>query len=500
MFLQDKTDPVSVITEYVNPNKACKFFAFIKLVKEGRERERISELCVMDCSGDEALTPAGRLFLQEEMKQVIHCVIGLKNPIDLELVKSEIRKSTMLQHPRFTSLMVRDERGVEHWRATQIDIDNHLRVIEEAVGEEGEDNESAINKYLAELSIDSDGLSKDKPLWEIHILIPHKCIIFRIHHALGDGISLMSMLLASCRKVNDPRALPTIAASPSNTNLSTFNFWNILVTLWFCFIFALEFVLRCLWIRDPKSAITGGAGVQLWPRKIATATFSLEHMKTVKTAVNATINDVLFAVISYGISRYLDFRAPNGLRDGVQLTGLAMVNLRKQPGLQELSNLMGSNSGASWGNKFGMILLPIYYHRSNTSDPLEYLKRAKAMIDRKKRSLEASFSYKVGDLVMSTLGPKFASLLNYRILCHTTFTISNVVGPQEEIMIGGNPITFLRANNSALPHALILNMVSYDGRADMQVQVAKDIIPDPEFLAKCFEDALLEMKEQVTKI
>nr|AFK36055.1 unknown [Medicago truncatula] len=120
------------------------------------------------------------------------------------------------------------------------------------------------------------------------------------------------------------------------------------------------------------------------------------------------------------------------------------------------------------------------------------------MIDRKKRSLEAHLSYKIGDLVMSTLGPKFASLLNYRILCNTTFTISNVVGPQEEIMIGGNPITFLRANNSALPHALVLNMVSYAGKADMQVQVAKDIIPDPEFLAKCFEDALLEMKEQVT--
>jgi len=46
--------------------------------------------------------------------------------------------------------------------------------------------------------------------------------------------------------------------------------------------------------------------------------------------------------------------------------------------------------------------------------------------------------------------------------------------------------------------ALILNMVSYAGRADMQVQVAKDIIPDPEFLVKFFEDALHEMKEQVT--
>ncbi|KAK7366462.1 hypothetical protein VNO80_08452 [Phaseolus coccineus] len=450
-------------------------------------------------SGDEALTPAGRLFLQEETKQVIHCVIGLKNPIDVESVKSEVRKSTMLQHPRFTSLMVRDQRGVEHWRPTQVEMDRHLRVIEEALGEEGD--ERAINGYLAELSIDCDGLSMDKPLWEIHLLMAHNCLIFRIHHALGDGISLMSLFLASCRKLNHPQALPTIASSastPSNTSNPPFNFWNLLLTLFFSFLFVLDFILRCLWVRDPKSSITGGAGVQLWPRKIATASFSLQDMKTVKTAVNATINDVLFAVISCGISRYLDFRAPNGLRDGARLTGLAMVNLRKQPGLQELSNLMKSNSGARWGNKFGMILLPIYYHRSNFSDPLEYLKRAKATIDRKKRTLEASFSYKIGDFVMSTLGPKFAGLLNYRILCHTTFTISNVVGPQEEIMIGGNPITFLRANNSALPHALVLNMVSYAGRADMQVQVAKDIIPDPEFLAKCFEDALLEMKEQVT--
>ncbi|KAJ1388376.1 O-acyltransferase, WSD1, N-terminal [Sesbania bispinosa] len=449
-------------------------------------------------SGDEPLTPAGRLFLQPGMNQIIHCVIGMKNPIDIESVKSQIRSSLLLQHPRFTSLMVRDYRGVEHWRPTQIDIDSHIRVIEEPLS--SSDSESAINEYLADLCI-STGLSMEKPLWEIHILRAHKCVIFRIHHSLGDGISLMSMLLASCRKAHDPHALPTISLpSPAPAPLRrNFRFWNLLLTICFSFIFAIQFILRCFWIRDRKSAITGGPGVDLWPRKMATATFSLEQMKTVKKAVpNATINDVLFAVISSGLSRYLDFREPNGLRDGVQLTGLAMVNLRKQPGLQELSNLMKSNSGARWGNKFGMILLPIYYRRSNSVDPLEYLKRAKVMIDRKKQSLEAHFSYRIGDFVMSTLGPKFASLLNYRILCHTTFTISNVVGPQEEIMIGDNPITFLRANNSALPHALVLNMVSYAGRADMQVQVAKDIIPDPEFLAKCFEDALLEMEERVT--
>ncbi|KAF7810987.1 O-acyltransferase WSD1-like [Senna tora] len=451
---------------------------------------------------DEPLTPAGRLFLQPNTNQVIHCVMGVKNPIEIDSMKALIRDSLLLQHPRFTSLLVRDHRGFEHWRRTQIDIDRHIKVIHGPVAGAGVDDQSAINDYLAELSIDASSISADKPLWEIHLLIAHNCLILRIHHALGDGISLMAMLLASCRKVEDPEATPTLFSlnrkkSRGGNWKDWRKLWGLVVTVWFCVVFAIEFAVRCLWVRDRRTAISGGAGVEQWPRKIATARFRLEDMKAVKMAVaGATINDVLFAIISSGLSRYLDFRASDGLQDGLRLTGLAMVNLRPQEGLQvDLSNLMRSNSRARWGNKFGMILLPVSYHRSDCSDPLEHLKRAKAMIDRKKQSLEAHFSYTVGDFVMSTLGPKYASLLNYRIVCNTSFTISNVVGPQEEIMIGGNPITFLRAINSALPHALTLNMVSYAGMADMQIQVAKDIIPDPEFLAKCFEDALLEMKD-----
>lgn len=42
-------------------------------------------------------------------------------------------------------------------------------------------------------------------------------------------------------------------------------------------------------------------------------------------------------------------------------------------------------------------------------------------------------------------------------------------------------------------------MVSYAGNADLQIQVAKDVISDPDFLAKCFQDALYEMKEASEK-
>ncbi|KAJ7967477.1 O-acyltransferase WSD1-like [Quillaja saponaria] len=449
---------------------------------------------------DEPLTPAGRLFLRPELNQIIQCVVGLKNPVDVDAITSEVRNSIMVQHPRFTSLMVRDSRGREHWRKTEIDLKQHLIVIDQPVSTKSND-ELAVNDYMADLSTDASGLSTDKPLWEIHLLTAHKCMLFRIHHALGDGVSLMSLLLACCRKVDDPDALPMVVTGSSTKRRKRTWWdwrvlWGILTMVWFNFIYVVEFILRSLWLCDRKTAITGGAGVELWPRKLATARFSLEDMKVVKkTVANGTINDVLFGIISSGISRYLDHRAPNALQDGFRVTGVAMVNLREQRGLQDVSNLMRGNSGTRWGNKFGIVLLPVFYQRSGGSDPLAYLKRAKVMIERKKQSVEAHFSYKIGDFVMSYLGAKLAGMLNYRILSNTTFTISNVLGPQEEIMIGTNPVTFLRVTLSGLPHALTMHMLSYAGKADMQILVAKDIIPDPEFLAKCFEDALLEMKE-----
>ncbi|TYH33250.1 hypothetical protein ES332_D13G045900v1 [Gossypium tomentosum] len=473
-----------------------------------------------ETSSDEPLTPAGRLFLQPETDIVIHCIIRGKNPADMDAIKSAIKSSLMVQHPRFCSLLVRDKNGFEHWRKTPIDIGQHVVVVNNRLDKSGnfidqtqgsttteEDDEAAVNQYVADLSVSSP-LSTDKPLWELHVLTAHKCAVFRIHHSLGDGISLMSMLMANCRRADDAEALPRMVPDKKTVikgEKGRVWFWLFGVLWWFLkmvvftLLFSMEFVLRSLLVSDEKTAITGGDGVELWPRKLATAKFLLDDMKLIKRAVpDTTINDVLLGMVSSGLSRYLDHRTPNVLHEGLRITGVAMVNIRPQPGLQDLSKLMKSNTKARWGNKFGVILIPVYYHKGG-NDPLEYLKRAKAIVDKKKHSLEAYFSYKIGDLVMSLLGPKYACMLNYKLLCNTTFTLSNVAGPLEEISLAGNPLSSIKVNTSSLPQALTMHMLSYAGKAEMQILVAKDIIPDPEFLAKCFEYALLEMKEAVLR-
>ncbi|KAM1062372.1 hypothetical protein ACFX2I_026704 [Malus domestica] len=453
-----------------------------------------------DDQSDEPLTPVGRLLLQPEMNQIIHCAMGFKNSIDIDAVKSHL-KTSLLSHPRFSSLMLRDSRGLQHWHnAPYVDLDRHIIVIQNPVTTSPVDHETAVNEYLADLSTSSTRLSANKPLWELHLLMAHNCGVFRIHHALGDGVSVMSLFLESFRtRGSDGNEEKILGRGRRKRVNGEKGWWGLLIgyvgTLWFSLVFLVEHAMRSLWLCDQKTAISGGEGVELWPRKLATARFRLQDMKLVKKAVpNATINDVLVGVVSSGLSRYLDHQTPNDLRDGIRITGLAMVNLRKQPGLQ-VSNSLESNSESSWGNKFGMFLLPIYYHKSSDLDPLVYLKRAKLVLDRKKQSLEADFSYKVGCFLITYFGAKVASWLLYKMVCNTSFTISNILGPQEAIAIGGNLVTYLKVNTCSLPQALTMHMVSYAERADLQILVAKDIIPDPTFLAKCFEEALLDMKE-----
>lgn len=446
-----------------------------------------------ECS-DEPLTPVGRLFLQKDTNQVIHCALGMKHPIDIVAVKASIKSSIMAKHPRFCSLLVHDRHGVEHWRHTEIDIDCHFIIVDEPVTGSG-DEEAAVNEYLADLSMSSE-LSTDKPLWEFHVLKVHNCLVLRVHHSLGDGISLMSMLLALCRKADYPSSLPTLPTAKPRPGKGR-SFWHtalrFLQMVWFTILFVYGIVLRSMWVRDPKNLISGGDGVELWPRKLATARFWLKDMKLAKRAVpNVTINDVLLGILSYGIFQYLDRKQPNSMPTGLQMTGVAMANLREHPGLQEFTDMMTENLRLGWGNRFGILLLPIYYQKN--TDPLQHVRQAKDILDRKKNTLEAHFSCWIGHLVMSCFGAKAASSLNKRIFCNTTFTISNVVGPREEITYLGNPVTYIRATSSSLSHALTMHMVSYADRADLQILVAKDIIPDPEFLAECFEDALLEMK------
>uniref|UniRef100_A0A803LGY5 O-acyltransferase WSD1 C-terminal domain-containing protein n=1 Tax=Chenopodium quinoa TaxID=63459 RepID=A0A803LGY5_CHEQI len=418
-------------------------------------------------SGDPP-TPVTRVSIHPKHNHVIHCVLGFKNPIDVNTLKDELSNSVMVKIPRFLSLLVVDNNnGTEHWKKTDVNLDDHIFIHDDDDddGEPPMSDDDAINAYLADIAL-SPPMSLDKPLWELHIMHKHKCSILRVHHAVADGMSLMSLLWtmgnnSSIRCVSDGKQLhhdaqnhPIVMSSKNDQSfrkkgsIKKKGLWEGLMYIWVSLVLVLKFIGRSLWVKDKKSVISGIEGVELWPRKVVTAKFQISDMKTIKNAI------------------------PN-------------VNV---------FNMISENSRAPWGNIFAMVLLPITYFKRDLN-ALAYIARAKAVMDQKKRSMEARLCFELGYLIFSLFGSKIGGELFYNLFTHTSFLMSNIAGPLEPISLAANPITFIRITSSAQAHAFTLHMVSYAGKADLQIQVAKEVIPDPEFLATCIENALLEAKE-----
>lgn len=78
---------------------------------------------------------------------------------------------------------------------------------------------------------------------------------------------------------------------------------------------------------------------------------------------------------------------------------------------QDLADMMAKGSKTKWGNLIGYLLLP--FNIALQDDPLEYVRQAKAAIDRKKLSREAICTYSCAELVLRTFGAKVRTHAHY---------------------------------------------------------------------------------------
>lgn len=237
----------------------------------------------------------------------------MRDPIDVDRLKSTLPHSPMVNHSHFSSLVFHGECGEDRWnRAPGIDLDQHLIVIENPIAT-CHDEKAAINEYLAELSNCFDWPGLDKPLWEIHVLVAHRCLVFRIHHSLGDATSFIALLLASCTpKASCPkeRLGPCVAERRNRGS----NMWKEgaaggVWILWRRAAYVVELMLRATFWKDPRTVISGGDGVEMWPRKVATARFSLEDMRIVKSSVSNAVSYIIFTPYKIFSYHYSNIRA-----------------------------------------------------------------------------------------------------------------------------------------------------------------------------------------------
>ncbi|XP_004228362.1 wax ester synthase/diacylglycerol acyltransferase 11-like [Solanum lycopersicum] len=468
-------------------------------------------------SEEEPLSPSSRLFHEPNFNVHVLAILGMKTRINTEQAPRDHLANTLLKHPRFSSLQVVDEKkgGEMRWVRTEVDIDQHIIVPQIDEQNLKESPDKFVENYIHNLS--KTTLDKSKPMWDLHLLNiktsdAEAVAILRIHHSLGDGTSLISLLLACTRQTADPAKVPTIPRTkkrlidPSEHSTKGLHryvtkTWSFMKLFWYTIVDVLMFMATTMFLKDTTTPIKGRPGSESNPRRVVYRTVSLDDIKVVKNALNMTVTDVALGVTQAGLSMYLNRRYGEGEKDrgkteknnnlpkNIRLRSTILMNLRPAVGIQALADMMEKDTEAKWGNWIGFVLFPLKI--ALRDDPLDYIREAKATIDRKKNSLEAFYTFSISELALKFFGIKTSSLISHRTITNTTMCFSCLPGPQEEICFYGHPLAYIAPGSYGQPHALMINCQSYVNKMTIVLSVDESVIPDPHQL---LDDLVLSLK------
>ncbi|CAA0385218.1 unnamed protein product [Arabidopsis thaliana] len=481
-------------------------------------------------SGDEKeeeqpLSPAARLFHAPEFNCNIISVIGFKSKLD-PCVFIRGFKESFIRHPRFSSKLVTDENGQnQRWVRTNVVVEDHF-IVPKIKPQNIENSNAFLEDYVSDLM--KIPLDTSRPLWELHLLDlktsdAENVAVLKIHHSVGDGMSIMSLVLACMRKTSNPDELPSLPyqyRSSSRSSLLTTGsrsdsrlLWLVKV-IWTAVILglntvcdALEFIVTTLFVKDTETPIKGDfLSTKSKQLRLVHRTVSLDDIKLTKNAMNMTINDVVLGVTQAGLSRYLarrygeeetKNRKQKKLPKRIRLRSALLVNLRPTTGIQDLADMMEKGSKCRWGNWFGYVVFP--FSIALRDDPLEHLEIAQKTISRKKNSYGAMLTYIFCRIIVKLLGIKVAATIINRMVSNTTMTFSNMVGPVEEVSFYGHPITYFASSAYGHPHALTIHCQSYMNKMTITLIVDPTVISDPHRLCDDWEESLRSIKAAVTK-
>ncbi len=206
----------------------------------------------------------------------------------------------------------------------------------------------------------------------------------------------------------------------------------------------------------------------------------LDEFKEIKNALGGTVNDVVLAVVTGALRRWLRLR---GVRtEGLELRALVPVSIRAE------------HERGALGNRIVVMRGPLPVYCEDPVSCLERVRDAMAGIKESKQALGAEVITQLENFAPPTLLAQ-ASRLNFSTRLFNLI-VTNVPGPQFPLYLLGReleelvPIAFLPEN-----HALAIAIMSYNGRLDFGLLADYDAMPDLDDIALFLEDSLVELLE-----
>lgn len=358
----------------------------------------------------------------------------------------------------------------------------------------------------------SEPLPRDRPLWDMHLIAGYDggtALLVRLHHAIGDGVALMMVLLSLTeldpvgattnpllKLFHDPEQSPDEARArgeavmPDTMRLMLLPIesWARVPLLARVAGIALSFLRLVGRWPDPKTVLKGPLGRS--KRAAWSGPFAVDEVRAVAKALGGTINDVLVSALTGGLHRYLVSRAPEAApRPGApeapssiprNVRAAMPVSLRPLPEM------------AALGNRFGLIFLSLPV---GIADPLERFVEVRRRAGLLKRSAEPWTV--LGILrVMGGLALPLQRLVVRIFATKATAVLTNVPGPRETLYVAHAPIRdfFFWVPQSG--HVGIgISIFSYAGQVRVGIATDTGLLPDPQCIVAGFEAAFAELVE-----
>jgi diacylglycerol O-acyltransferase len=385
-----------------------------------------------------------------------------------------------------------------HWEDdSRFDINNHLSHV--ALPAPGGD--AALRDMVSDLM--SVPLDFTKPLWHMHVIDGYNdgsVILTRVHHCIADGIALVRVMLSLTDETPNAKLPPAPAKRPASGFRLPLDWLPDAVgrgvaggqelltkpgkALGLARIGAhgaYRLGRMVVLPPDPETVFKGKLGRR--KRAAWSEPVPLDDIKAIGKAFGATVNDVLVAVATGALRRYMERRGEP--TSGIAIRASVPVNLRPLTDAHKL------------GNAFGLVFLTLPI---GVVDPTRRLRAIKKEMDELKSSPEALLAF--GVLSLMGLAPVEVEQVGLRFFgSKATAVLTNVPGPRQPLYLAGRKIDKVMFWVPQSGHlGLGISILSYAGGVMLGIASDEGLVPDPERIAESFGAEVEEMRRAAREV
>jgi diacylglycerol O-acyltransferase len=386
--------------------------------------------------------------------------------------------------------------GAWSWQVDHdVDLEHHVRLS--ALPRPGR-----VRELLALASrLHGSLLDRHRPLWEAHLIEGLEgnrfAVYTKIHHALVDGVSALRLLAHSLSTDPDARDVPLPwetqpepSQQPGSSGVQSLTGATMAALRTTSEIAALgpmagRAAVRALLERSsylPSAAPKTIFNTQITgARRFAAQSWPLDSVKAIAKATGTTVNDVILAMCSAALRKYLE--SLDALPDA-PLVAMIPVSLRQA----------GADIG---GNAVAALLCNL---ATNSADPTERLSAIHDSMEEGKKSLRSMSSTQATLASAVALAPMLlGSLPGVRRLASPAYNlvISNVPGPTEALYWNGAELEGVYPLSIPMDgQALNITMTSYNGTLDFGLTGCRRTVPHLQRMLAYLDEGL----EELTKV